>query len=171
MPDRRLVTKFCAAPAQGRRSRWVWTKSHSCRFPAKLLWPTCRTSLPARVCAVKSAHGKDAANILRVSCFVLSLYRERAENDGNMKIFYHCHEGFSMSFYVFIHKNHACPISLHQWMLLLCRRTWRAENCGGSLRYCTPRMASVVILYCSVTRANHSPEPSSVPARRTSVSS
>ena len=51
------------------------------------------------------------------------------------------------------------------------RRTWRAENCGGSLRYCTPRMASVVILYCSVTRANHSPEPSSVPARSTSVSS
>ena len=76
-----------------------------------------------------------------------------------------------MSFYVFIHKNNACPISLHQWMLLLCQRTWRAENCGGSLRYCTPRMASVVILYCSVTRANHSPEPSSVPARSTSVSS
>ena len=136
----------------------------SWRFPAKLLWPTCRTSLPARVCAVKTAHGKDAANILRVSCFVLSLYRERAENDRNIKIFYYCHEGFSMDFHVFIHKNHACPISLH-------RRTWRAENCGGSLRYCTPRMASVVILYCSVTRANHSPEPSSVPARSTSVSS
>ena len=163
MSDRRFVTKFCAAPAQGRRSRWVWTKSHSCRFPAKLLWLTCRTSLPARVCAVKPAHGKDAANILRVSCFVLSLYRERAENDRNIKIFYYCHEGFSMNFHVFIHKNHACPISLH-------RRTWR-ENCGDSLRYCTPRMASVVILYCSVTRANHSPEPSSVPARSTSVSS
>ena len=33
----------------------------SWRFPAKLLWPTCRTSLPARVCAVKPAHGNDAA--------------------------------------------------------------------------------------------------------------
>ncbi len=112
----------------------------------------------------KPAHRKDAANILRVSCFVLSLYRKRTENDRNIKIFYHWHEGFSMNFHIFIHKNHACPISLH-------RRTWRAENCGGSLRYCTPRMASVVILYCSVTRANHSPEPSSVPARSTSVSS
>lgn len=164
MPDRRLVTKFCAALAQGRRSRWAWTKSRSCRFPAKLLWPTCRTSLPTRVCAVKPAHGKDAANILRVFCFALSLYRKRTQNDRNIKIFYYCHEGFSMIFHVFIHKNYACPISLH-W------RTWRAENCGGSLRYCTPRMASVVILYCSVTRANHSPEPSSVPARSTSVSS
>lgn len=163
MPDRQLVTKFCAAPAQGRRSRWVWTKSHSCRFPAKLLWPTCRTSLPARVCAVKPPTER-MPQFLRVSCFVLSLYRERAENDRNIKIFYYCHEGFSMNFHVFIHKNYACPISLH-------RRTWRAENCGDSLRYCTPRMASVVILYCSVTRANHSPEPSSVPARRTSVSS
>ena len=28
-------TKFCAAPAQGRRSRWAWTKSRSCRFPAR----------------------------------------------------------------------------------------------------------------------------------------
>ena len=28
-----LVTGSCAAPAQGRRSRWVWTKSRSCRFP------------------------------------------------------------------------------------------------------------------------------------------
>ena len=163
MHDRRLVTKFCTVPAQDRRSRWVWTKSHSCRFPAKLLWPTCRTSLPARVCAVKPAHGKDAAIFARF-CFVLSLYRERAENDRNIKIFYYCHEGFSMNFHVFIHKNHACPISLH-------RRTWRAENCGDSLRYCPPRLASVVILYCSVTRANHSPEPSSVPARSTSVSS
>ena len=124
MPDRRLVTKFCTVPAQDRRSRWVWTKSHSCRFPAKLLWPTCRTSLLARVYAVKPAHGKDAANILRVSCFVLSLYRKRAENDRSIKIFYCCHEGFSMNFPVFIHKNYACPISLH-------RRTWRAENCGG----------------------------------------
>lgn len=97
----------------------------SCHFPAKLLWPTCRTSLPARVCAVKPAHGKDAANILRVSCFVLSLYRRRAENDRNIKIFYYCHEGFSMNFHVFIHKNYACPISLH-------RRTWRAENCGSA---------------------------------------
>ena len=130
----------------------------SCRFPAKLLWSTCRTSLPARVYAVKPAHGKDAA------IFALSLYRERAENDRDIKIFYYCHEGFLMNFHVFIHKNYACSISLH-------RRTWRAENCGGSLRYCTPRMASVVILYCSVTRANHSPEPSSVPARSTSVSS
>ena len=33
----------------------------SCHFPAKLLWPTCRTSLPARVCAVKPVHGNDAA--------------------------------------------------------------------------------------------------------------
>ena len=65
----------------------------SCHFPAKLLWLTCRTSLPARVYAVKPTHGKDAANILRVSCFVLSLYRERAENDRNIKIFYCCHEG------------------------------------------------------------------------------
>ena len=135
----------------------------SWRFPAKLLWPTCRTSLPARVCAVKPPTER-MPQFLRVSCFVLSLYRERAENDRNIKIFYYCHEGFSMNFHVFIHKNHACPISLH-------RRTWRAENCGDSLRYCTPRMASVVILYCSVTRANHSPEPSSVPARSTSVSS
>lgn len=137
----------------------------SCHFPAKLLWPTCRTSLPARVYAVKPAHGKDS------SIFALSLYHERAENDRNIKIFYYCHEGFSMNFPVFIHKNYACPIPLRQWMRLFCRRTWRAENCWGSLRYCTPRMASVVILYCSVTRANHSPEPSSVPARRTSVSS
>ena len=29
------VTKFYAAPAQGRRSRWAWTKSRSCRFPAR----------------------------------------------------------------------------------------------------------------------------------------
>ena len=97
----------------------------NCHFPAKLLWLTCRTSLPARVCAVKPAHGKDAANILRVSCFVLSLYRERAENDRNVKIFYCCHEGFSMNFHVFIHKNYACPIPLH-W------RTWRTENCGAA---------------------------------------
>ena len=97
----------------------------NCHFPAKLLWPTCRTSLPARVCAVKPAHGKDAANILRVSCFVLSLYRKRAENDRNIKIFYYCHEGFSMNSHVFIHKNYSCPISLH-------RRTWRAENCGAA---------------------------------------
>ena len=154
-----------AASREIRRCRvLLFTKSFSsqllgsCRFPAKLLWPTCRTSLPARVYAVKPAHGKDS------SIFALSLYRERAENDRNIKIFYYCHEGFSMNSHVFIHKNYACPISLH-------RRTWRAENCGGSLRYCTPRMASVVILYCSVTRANHSPEPSSVPARSTSVSS
>lgn len=135
----------------------------SCHFPVKLLWPTCRTSLPARVCAVKPAHGKDATIFARF-CFALSLYRKRAQNDRDIKIFYHWHEGFSMNSHVFIHKKYTCPISLH-------RRTWRAENCGGSLRYCTPRMASVVILYCSVTRANHSPEPSSVPARRTSVSS
>lgn len=124
---------------------------------------TCRTSLPARVCAVKPPTER-MPQFLHAFCFVLSLYRERAENDRDIKIFYYCHEGFSMNFHVFIHKNYACPISLH-------RRTWRTENCGDSLRYCTPRMASVVILYCSVTRANHSPEPSSVPARRTSVSS
>ena len=33
----------------------------SCRFAAKLLWPTAYTSPPARVCAVKPAHGNDAA--------------------------------------------------------------------------------------------------------------
>lgn len=84
----------------------------SWRFPAKLLWPTCRTSLPARVYAVKPAHGKDS------SIFALSLYHERAENDRNIKIFYYCHEGFSMNFPVFIHKNYACPIPLRQWMRL-----------------------------------------------------
>ena len=96
----------------------------SCRFPAKQLWPTCRTSLPARVCVVKPAHGKDAAIFARFY-FALSLYRKRAENDRNIKIFYYCHEGFSMNFHVFIHKKYACPISLH-------RRTWRAENCGAA---------------------------------------
>ena len=35
----------------------------------------------------------------------------------------------------------------------------RAENCGDSLRYCTARIASIVMLYCSVTRSNHSFEP------------
>ena len=49
----------------------------------------------------------------------------------------------------------------------LYQRTWWAENCGGSLRYCTARIASTVMLYCSVTRSNHSFEPSSVPARST----
>ena len=115
-------------------------------------------------CALSNPPTERMPQFLHAFCFALSLYRERTENDRDIKIFYYCHEGFSMNFHVFIHKNHACLISLH-------RRTWRAENCGGSLRYCTPRMASVVILYCSVTRANHSPEPSSVPARRTSVSS
>ena len=33
----------------------------SCRFAAKLLWPTAYTSPPARVCAVKPVHGNDAA--------------------------------------------------------------------------------------------------------------
>ena len=36
------VTKFCAAPAQGRRSRWAWTKSRSCRFPRRCGGPRQR---------------------------------------------------------------------------------------------------------------------------------
>ena len=36
------VTKFCAAPAQGRRSRWAWTKSRSCRFPGRCGGPRQR---------------------------------------------------------------------------------------------------------------------------------
>ena len=35
-------TKFCAAPAQGRRSRWAWTKSRSCRFPRRCGGPRQR---------------------------------------------------------------------------------------------------------------------------------
>ena len=38
------VTKPCASPAQGRRSRWVWTGSRSCRIPGRCGDPRQRRS-------------------------------------------------------------------------------------------------------------------------------
>ena len=58
-------TKFCAAPAQGRRSRWAWTKSRSCRFPARCGDPRQRrwrswqgsAALPAQGRPVRGSSG------------------------------------------------------------------------------------------------------------------
>ena len=79
----------------------------SCHFPAKLLWPTCRTSLPARVCAVKPAHGNDAAIF---ACFLFcgpeyykkALEKAYAQHDRNIKLFYHYYEGFSTKFHIYL---------------------------------------------------------------------
>ena len=79
----------------------------SCRFAAKLLWPTGRTSPPARVCALKPAHGNDAA----ISACVPDTAK-RAQHNRDMNLFYHYQEGFSTNFHIFIRKKHARPISL-----------------------------------------------------------
>ena len=88
----------------------------SCRFAAKLLWPTAYTSPPARVCAVKPAHGNDAAIFACVPDTA-----KRAQHNRDIKIFYHYQEGFSINFHIFIHKNYAHPISLRQRMRLFAK--------------------------------------------------
>ena len=53
-------TKFCAAPAQGRRSRWAWTKSRSCRFPARCGDPRQRRWRSWQGSAALPAQGRPA---------------------------------------------------------------------------------------------------------------
>lgn len=74
----------------------------SCRFAAKLLWPTAYTSPPARVCAVKPAHGNDAA-IFACFLFCTAPFPRKAQHNRDIKIFYHYQEGFSINFHIFIH--------------------------------------------------------------------
>ena len=76
----------------------------SWRFPAKLLWPTCRTSLPARVCAVKPAHGNDAA-IFACFLFCTVPFPRKGTAQERYKIYYHYQEEFSINFHIFIHKK------------------------------------------------------------------
>ena len=92
----------------------------SCRFATKLLWLTCRTSPPARVCAVKPAHGNDAA-IFACFLFCTAPFPRKAQHKSDIKIFYHYQEGFSINFHIFIRKNHAHPISLRQRMCLFAK--------------------------------------------------
>ena len=53
-------TKFCAAPAQGRRSRWAWTKSRSCRFPRRCGGPRQRRWRSWQGSAALPAQGRPA---------------------------------------------------------------------------------------------------------------
>ena len=101
----------------------------SCRFAAKLLWLTCRTSPPARVCAVKPAHGNDAA-IFACFLFCTAPLPRKAQHKRDIEIFYHYQECFSINFYIFIHKNYARPISLRQRMRFFCKRQV-TDKCPG----------------------------------------
>ena len=68
----------------------------SCRFSTKLLWLTCRTSLPARVCSAEPAHGNDAAIICVCPVLQSPIPQKnfqkafgKAQHDSNMLILYH----------------------------------------------------------------------------------
>jgi len=65
-------------------------------------------------------------HFLRAFCFVLPLYREKAQHKRDIKIFYHYQEGFSINFHIFIHKNYARPISLRQRMRLFAKGRQKA---------------------------------------------
>ena len=110
----------------------------SCRLAAKLLWPTGRTSPPARVCALKPAHGNDAAifcvrPVLYFSDTAKSLRVAQAQHKSDIKIFYHYQEGFSTNFHIFIHKNHARPISLRQRMCFFLQKAGKKGALPGRL--------------------------------------
>ena len=85
------------------------------------------TSPPARVCAGKPAHGNDAA-IFACFLFCTAPLPRKAQHKSDIKIFYHYQEGFSTNFHIFIHKNHARPISLRQQL-----RLFANSNQKGSL--------------------------------------
>ena len=76
----------------------------SCRFAAKLLWPTAYTSPPARVCAVKPAHGNDAA-IFACFLFCTVPFPRKGTAQERYKIYYHYQEEFSINFHIYIHKK------------------------------------------------------------------
>ena len=88
----------------------------SCRFAAKLLWPTAYTSPPARVCAVKPAHGNDAAIF---ACFLFCTApfpRKGTAQERHKNILPLSGRIFNQFSHIYSHKKHARPISLRQRM-------------------------------------------------------
>ena len=93
----------------------------SCRFAAKLLWPTAYTSPPARVCAVKPAHGNDAAIF---ACFLFCtapLPRKGTAQERHKNILPLSGRIFNQFSHIYSHKKHARPISLRQRMRLFAK--------------------------------------------------
>jgi hypothetical protein len=111
--------------------------SDSCRFAAKLLWFTARTSPPARVCVAEPAHGNDAAIFACVTDTA-----KRAQHNRDIKIFYHYQEEFSINFHIFIHENHACPISLRQRMYLFAKANKKGALARTNVRAKLPLKVS-----------------------------
>ena len=71
---------------------------------------------------------------LRISCFALPLSREKAQHKRDIKIYYHYQEEFSINFHIFIHKNHAYPISMHQQLRHRAAMTGRVLGFAGAKR-------------------------------------
>ena len=119
--------------------------SGSCRFAAKLLWFTARTSPPARVSVAEPVHGNDAAIF---ACAPDTA--KRAQHNRDIKTFYHYQEGFSINFHIFIHKNHAHPISLRQRMRFFAKGKQKeslgADKCPGKVPSCIYCISSCSLL-------------------------
>ena len=116
----------------------------SCRFAAKLLWPTAYTSPPARVCAVKPAHGNDAAIF---ACFLFCTApfpRKNTAQERHKNILPLSGRIFNQFSHIYSQKKHARPISLRQRMRLFAKGKQKGslgtDKRPGKAPFCGYRM-------------------------------